>query len=218
MPSEDNHPDFLPGDLNPPPDKLFVREPAKPPPPRRFPVPLLVLGGVLVLALLVGGFIFLRVQLGDPSTRGPARPGDPLTTLTPRSGTPAPLQTAVVGERVQVEGLYGKGTVMVVRSEWSDQGDLAPSHGRQYLNLEVRYDVAEGSMFVHPNFYAVWDSAKIEYYPGIGSGKVQLGQQEIRAGRSVTGWVSIELPPGQSFFLISDEGINPLVLVEIPAP
>lgn len=218
MPSPSHHPDFLPGDHNPPPEKVVVPETPPAPPARRYPLPLLILGGLLVAALLIGVFVLVRLSLGEPAGREAADPGEPGITLTPRTGTPAPLQLASPGERVQVEGLYGRGSVMVARAEWSDTGDLPPSEGRRYLNLELRYDVADGSMFVHPNYYAAYDEAKNEYYPGIGSGKPQLPQQEIKAGRSATGWVSIELPPGQSFFVISDEGINPLLMVEIPAP
>jgi hypothetical protein len=218
VPSPDERPEFLPGDTNRPPEKLDVAEPAPPPAAPRYPLPLLIVGGLLVVALLIGGFAVIRLSLGDPAAPNQAGPGEPLNTLTPRTGTPAPLQVARPGERVQVQGLYGSGTVMVVRAEWSDSGDLPPSEGRKYLNVEIRYDVAAGSMMVHPNFYAAYDAARNEYYPGIGSGKPQFAQQEINSGRSATGWVSIELPPGEVIFVISDEGINPLVAVEIPDP
>ena len=56
MPSPDHRPDFLPGDPQPPREKLVVPEP-EPPPARRYPLPLIILGGVLVAALLVGGFV-----------------------------------------------------------------------------------------------------------------------------------------------------------------
>lgn len=215
MPSEE--PELLPGDRNFPADRLIVPEKPPAPPRRRYPMALLILGGVLALALLVGGFVAVRVALGDPSTRG-AGPGDPMTTLKPREGTPAPLQRVEVGRRVPVEGLYGKGTFMVVRYEWSDQGDLPPTTGREYLNVEVRYDVAEGSMFINPDYFTAYDLAKNEYYVGIGSGKVPIGTQELKGGKTATGWVSIELPPEQSFFVVSDEGINALVMVDIPKP
>ena len=210
--------DYLPGDRNPPPDKLAVPEPPPPAPAPRYPLPLLILGGVLAVALVVGIFLAIRFSLdGAPGVEEPLD-GEPGITLTPRTGTPAPLQTARPGDRVQIEGLYGTGSVLITRAEWSDTGDLPPSAGRMYLNVELRYDVAEGSMFIHPNYFTAYDLAKNEYYPGIGSGKQQLAAQELKAGQSATGWVSIELPPEQSFFVITDEGINPLVMVEIPAP
>jgi hypothetical protein len=198
--SSDHHPDLPP-----------------PAPTRRYPLPLLILGGVLAVALVVGLFLAIRITLGAPATRD-VPDGHPGTTLTPRSGTPAPLQMAKPGDRVQVEGLYGTGSILVMRAEWSDTGDLPPSEGRMYLNVELRYDVARGAMFVHPNYFTAYDQAQNEYYPGIGSGKPQLPPQELKEGQSTTGWVSIELPPEQSFFVITDEGINPLVMVEIPKP
>lgn len=225
MPLPDHRPDFLPGDRNPPPERV-VPEPtpaaplAPPAPVKRYPLPLLILGAVLVVAILAGVFLVIRINLDDSGAPDPAAVpiGEPQMTLTPRTGTPAPLQMARPGQRVRVEGLYGNGSVMVTRAEWSDTGDLPPGQGRMYLNVELRYDVAEGSLFLHPNHYTAYDAAQTEYYPGIGSGKAQLPAQELKAGQSATGWVSIELPPGPTFFVITDEGINPLVMVEIPPP
>ncbi|MDO5499291.1 MAG: hypothetical protein Q4F67_06380 [Propionibacteriaceae bacterium] len=230
MPSSDDRPDFapaaaedgndkefLPGDREYPRDHLVAPEEPPAAPARSYPLPMLIGGGVLFLALLIGGFIWVRMELGDPAERSNAGP-EPLTTLAPREGTPAPLQTAAIGQRVQIEGLYGKGSVMVVRHEWSTEGDLPTSQGRQYLNLEVRYDAAEGSLFITPDFFAAYDVNKNEYLSGIGSGKEPIRPQELKAGQSATGWVSIEMPPGRSFFVISDEGINSLVMVDIPAP
>lgn len=208
---------ILPGDPDYPLDKAV--EPAAPPPapPRTYPAPMVILGLVIFIALLIGGFVWLRLFLGDPATRGQVGP-EPLTTLAPRQGTPAPLQTAQEGQRVQIEGLYGQGSFMVIRHEWSATGDLPTSQGRQYLNLEVRYDASAGSLFIKPDFFAAYDVNKNEYLSGIGSGKNPIRAQELKAGQSATGWVSIELPPGDSFFVLSDEGINPLVLVPIPGP
>lgn len=180
-------------------------------------MPLVVLGVAILVALLVAGFIWLRIVLGDPASRDESGP-EPLTTLAPRAGTPAPLQTAQEGQRVQIQGLYGRGSFMVVRHEWSTTGDLPTSQGRQYLNVEVRYDAAEGSLFIKPDFYSAFDVNKNEYLAGIGSGKDPIATQELKAGQSATGWVSIELPPGRSFFVVTDEGINPLVMVDIPGP
>lgn len=218
MSNPENAPDFLPGDPNPPAERYSVPDEPKSAPAKRLPLPVVILGGVLALALLVGGFIGVRIMLGDPSERGTQGPGNPMTTLQPREGTPAPLQRADVGERVQIEGLYGEGSFMVVRHEWTTEGTLPTTAGRQYLNVEVRYDATEGSLFIKPDYFSAYDSAKNEYLAGIGSAKDQLPAQELQEGRSVTGWVSIELPPGMSFFVVSDEGINPLVMVNIPAP
>lgn len=220
MSSSDQRPDFLPGDRNPPPDRVDPPEQATPPAPvKRYPLPLLILGAILVVAIVVGGFLLIRINLTDRATPELGTPtAEPGMTLTPRTGTPAPLQTTRPGERVRVEGLYGNGSVMVTRAEWSGSGDLPPGQGRMYLNVEVRYDVAQGSMFINPNFYTAYDTARTEYYPGIGSGKPPLPTQELKAGQSATGWISIELPPGETFFVITDEGINPLVMVEIPPP
>lgn len=172
----------------------------------------------MALALIIGGFIAIRIALGDPASRVESGEGDPMTTLAPRDGTPAPLQTASVGERVAIQGLYGTGSVMVVRHEWAADGELPATAGRQYLNVEIRYDSAEGSLFLKPDYFAAYDDAKTEYVAGIGSGKPQLPTQELKSGRSATGWVSVEMPPGQAFFVISDEAINPLVMVQIPGP
>lgn len=218
VPSPDDQPKFLPGDRDFPADRSIVPEEPPRPPARRVPIPVLVVGGLVVLALLTVGFIGIRIALGDPASRGAPGPGEPMTTLKPREGTPAPLQKARIGERIEIQGLYGKGTVMVVSHEWSDKGDLAPSQGRRYLNLNVRYDCTEGSLFLKQDYFTGYDLQKNEYYAGIGSGKDPLPTQELKAGRSATGWVSIELPPAQSFFVISDEGINPLVMVDIPRP
>lgn len=208
---------LLPGDPDYPVDRVVEQAAPPPPPPRNYPAPLIILGMVLAIALVIGGFVWLRLSLGDPASRGQAGP-EPLTTLAPRQGTPAPLQTAQIGERVQIEGLYGQGSFLVIRHEWSTKGDLPTSQGRQYLNLEVRYDASAGSLFIKPDFFAAYDVNKNEYLSGIGSGKDPIRPQELKAGQSATGWVSIELPPGPSFFVLSDEGINPLVLVQIPGP
>lgn len=172
----------------------------------------------MVLALIIGGFIAIRVALGDPANRVESDEGDAMTTLAPREGTPAPLQRAGIGERVEIEGLYGTGSVMVVRHEWAADGELPATAGRQYLNVEIRYDSAAGSLFLKPDYFAAYDEDKTEYVAGIGSGKPQLPSQELQSGRSATGWVSVEMPPGQTFFVISDEAINPLVMVRIPGP
>lgn len=212
-----NDQNLLPGDPNYSATRTF--EPPEPPRQARrtYPTPLVVLGLVLLVALLVAGFIWLRMFLGDPAERSDPGP-EPLTTLAPREGTPAPLQTAGEGQRVQIEGLYGRGSFMVVRHEWSTTGDLPTGEGRQYLNVEVRYDAAEGSLFIKPDFFSAYDVNKNEYLVGIGSGKDPIPPQELKAGQSATGWVSIELPPGRSFFVVTDEGINPLVMVDIPGP
>ncbi|MDO5683126.1 MAG: hypothetical protein Q4G46_09910 [Propionibacteriaceae bacterium] len=222
MPSEDpdsftTDREVLPGDRNYSAERHVA--PAEPPlPPRRtYPKSLLIIGALFATALLVGGFIWLRMFLGDPAARNDLGP-EPLTTLTPRAGTPMPLQTVKVGERVHIQGLYGDGSFMVVRHEWSPEGDLPTSLGRQYLNLEVRYDAGEGSLFIKPDFFAAYDVNKNEYLSGIGSGKEPIQPQELKNGKSATGWVSIEMPPGRSFFVVSDEGINPLVMVDIPGP
>ncbi|NNG21374.1 hypothetical protein HJ590_17820 [Naumannella sp. ID2617S] len=209
-----------PGHRPMPGDEDYVpteeRPPGPPAPPRKkVPLPVLVLGiGVLVAALVVF-FFFLRGQLNRPL--GDVDPS-PTPTLVPRSGTPAPVQHGAVGQRMTVEGLYGKGTILVLKAEWSDKGDLPPDPGRQYLNLELRYDCTEGTMVTSNNFYAVYDTRKTEYLPGIGAGKQPLGDGELKAGQSRQGWVSVEMPPGPALVVISDEGINPLVILEVPKP
>ncbi|WP_432558539.1 hypothetical protein [Granulicoccus sp. GXG6511] len=217
MPSPDPDREFLPGDRNYPVERRVVPDEPPPAPRRTYPKSLLIMGAVLVAALLVGGFVWLRVFLGDPAARSDVAP-EPLTTLTPRSGTPMPLQTVDVGQRVPIQGLYGQGSFMVVRHEWSAEGDLPTSLGRQYLNVEVRYDSAEGSLFIKPDFFAAYDVNKNEYLSTIGSGKDPIQPQELQAGQSATGWVSVEVPPGRTFFVVSDEGINALVMVDIPGP
>jgi len=217
VPSSDPDRDLLPGDRSYPVDRTVVPEEPPPPPPQTFPKPLLILGAVLALALLAGAFVWVRIELGDPAARHDPPP-DPLTTLAPRTGTPMPLQTVGIGQRVQIQGLYGTGSFMAVRHEWSQEGDLPTSLGRQYLNVEVRYDSGEGSLFIKPDFFAAYDANKNEYLSTIGSGKDPIQPQELKNGQSATGWVSIEVPPGRTFFVVSDEGINPLVMVDIPGP
>ncbi|WP_133626637.1 hypothetical protein [Enemella evansiae] len=212
-----------PGHRPMPGDDDYVAEPEHTPGPppapagrvKKFPTPVLVLGAGVLLAALVVLFFFIRMQVTQPTGDVDA---SPTPTLTPRTGTPAPLQHGSVGQRVTVEGLYGKGTIMVAAAEWSDKGDLPPGEGKQYLNLKLRYDCTEGTMLTSPNYYAVYDTSKNEYLPGIGAGKDPLGDNELKAGQSKEGWVSVEMPPGPALLVISDEGINGLIVTEIPKP
>lgn len=185
------------------------------PAPRKIPTPVVVFGAGVLLAALVVLFFFIRTQVNQPL--GDVDP-TPTPTLTPRSGTPAPLQQGAIGQRMTVEGLYGKGTIMLSAAEWSDRGDLPPADGKQYLNLKLRYDCTEGTMLTSPNFIAVYDTNKTEYLPGIGAGKDPLGDNELKAGQSKEGWASVEMPPGPALLVISDEGINGLIVIEIPKP
>lgn len=209
------------------------------PPKKQVPTPVLILGVGILALVLFGGLVFWRMSQGEPSqptapatqVAGPQEEeqpsnGMPQTTLTPRTGTPPEIQSAKVGERKQIEGLYGKGTVMVVAAEWSEQGDLPPGDGKKYLNLDLRYDTSEGSLFVGPNNFAAYDAnfakdptKREEYYVGIGSGKMpQFDAKEIKTNEQGRGWVSIEMPPGDVVVVISDESINPLVMVSVPKP
>lgn len=208
MPGDDDYVAEQPDAQTPPP---------VPPRPARskIPTPVLVLGAGVLIAALVVLFFFIRTQVNQPL--GDVDPS-PTPTLTPRSGTPAPLQHGAVGQRMTVEGLYGKGTIMLTEVEWSDKGDLPPGEGKRYLNLKLRYDCTEGTMLTSPNFYAVYDTKKNEYLPGIGAGKDPLGDNDLKAGQTKEGWVSVEMPPGPALLVISDEGINPLIVTEIPKP
>ncbi|GAB3622911.1 hypothetical protein GCM10027418_09930 [Mariniluteicoccus endophyticus] len=173
--------------------------------------------GVLVLGVLIG-LLMWRLSGGAPEQlQGPD--STPTPVLTPRAGTPAPVVEAKVGQRVPIEGLYGKGTVMVTKYEWSDKGDLPPGQGRNYLNVELRYDCSEGVIQINKNLYAAYDLAKKEYLSGIGSGKEPLPDTELKPGTPpVTGWISMEVPPGQTLFTIADEGMNTIVIVDLPKP
>lgn len=189
-------------------------------PRSRIPNIVAIAGAALLVLGVLGGLLLWRFSGGTTTERPQEGPeASPTSTLTPRSGTPAPVQEVKVGQRVQIQGLYGKGSVMVTRAEWSDKGDLPPGAGRKYLNLELRYDASEGLLQLSKNQFAAYDLAKKEYLPGIGSGKDPLPDTEVKPGQPpVTGWVSIELPPDQTLFVISDEGINPLVIVDLPKP
>ncbi|GAB3711695.1 hypothetical protein GCM10028815_27190 [Mariniluteicoccus flavus] len=173
-------------------------------------------GAALIVIGVLVGLLLWRFS-GGSTERLEGPEATPTPTLTPRSGTPAPVQEVKVGQRTNIVGLYGKGSVMITRTEWSDKGDLPPGEGKRYLNVELRYDCSEGILTLSKNQYAAYDLAKKEYLPGIGSGKDPIPDGEVRPGQQpVTGWVSIEMPPGQTLFVVSDEGINPLVIVDIP--
>lgn len=187
----------------------------------RSPIPTIVAvaGAALLVLGVLGGLLLWRFSGGTTTERQEGPKASPSSTLTPRSGTPAPVQEVKVGQRAAIEGLYGKGSVIVTRAEWSDKGDLPPGAGKRYLNLELRYDCTEGLLQLSKNQYAAYDLAKKEYLPGIGAGKDPLPDTEVKPGQApVTGWISIELPPGRTLFVISDEGINPLVIVDLPKP
>lgn len=196
-------------------------------PGRGTPQVVLALGvGVLALAVLVAGWFTWRLIDNRNPASGPpsaatgagddAEPGLG-ATLTPREGTPAPQQSGRVGEPVAYLGIYGRGSVTVASYEWSDHGDLPPSDGRSYLNLELRLQTMDGSIIVRPIHFAGYDAKGQEYLPGIGSGKMpQVSDQELTAGQSLRTWVSLDIPRGPTKFVISDEGINPLVSYEIP--
>lgn len=226
-PDDFGHDDFGHDDFGHEDDSRPAAEPVAAPAPRRaaptrpkIPTVVAAAGAAVLVIGVLAGLLLWRFSGGSlpGQTEGPGDP-TPSSTLTPRTGTPAPVQEAKVGQRTPILGLYGRGTVTVTRAEWSDSGDLPPGAGRKYLNVELRYDCTEGVLQLSKNQYAAYDLAKKEYLPGIGSGKDPLPDAEVQPGQPpTTGWISIELPPGQTLFVVSDEGINPLVIVDLPKP
>lgn len=203
----------------------FGAEPPQPtrpqlPPRRAARARSTIVVAIVTLVVVVGviaGLLMWRVRGG--SIDNPEAEAAPTTTLTPRSGGPEHIQETKVGARTAIRGIYGSGTVMVTKVEWSDKGDLPPGPGRKYLNIELRYEATDGVLVLSKNQYAVYDMAKKEYLAGIGAGKDPLPDRELRpTDPPVSGWVSFEVPVDQMLLSIADEGINPLVILDIPKP
>lgn len=177
----------------------------------------------VVLALLIGGMLWWRTNRMEPtpppgqgvSTPGPGQESQ----LQPRTGEPPVLQEAAIGQRVHVQGLYGTGWITVVTSDWSSEGDIAPERG-SYLNLDLLVEVEEGTMVIDPIQYAAYDLQANEYLPTIGAGKTPfLEKQQIGdPGAEARGWISFDAPRGATRVVLADEGMNPLVQIDILPP
>lgn len=185
----------------------------------RFSAPMLIIVGALVLALVIAGGLYLRSQRLQREVGTDGQPSAGETTLVPRTGEPPVPQTARVGQRVHVQGLYGTGWVTVVTTEWSDRGSIPPKND-VYFNIDLLVEAEEGTLLVRSTQYATYDTSAEMYVPTIGADKQPfLTDQEVTGpGTSARGWVSFDVPRQPLRLEITDEGYNQLVTIDVFPP
>lgn len=180
-------------------------------------MPFIVLGAILVVGVIIGVIVSLvgARTTAPEQTSGP----DPEPTLSPRSGTPMPVQAGVLGESTEITGLYGNGSILVNRATWHTTGDIPPTEGRQYLTLEFEVETREGLIVLQKEMFTAYEADETEHVPTIGSGEPNdLGNTEVTPGSPVTFTVSFDLQPGATTVIMADEGYNSLVVYEVPGP
>ncbi len=181
-------------------------------------MPFIVLGAALVIGLIIGAVVWFVQSRPDPA-RTETGNNAPETSLTPRTGTPAPVQAGVLGQPTEIVGLYGTGSVVVNRATWHTTGDIVPAAGRQYLTVEFEVTAQGGAIALQKEMFTAYEANKTEHVPTIGAGENNdLGNIEAVPGTPAQFTVSFDLPPGATTVILTDEGFNPLVVYEVPGP
>lgn len=193
-------------------------------------VPLIVgLGCGIPTAIVI--IIIIAVAVGTanstPTTGAPAsqaasqpaasKPAAPQSAPSePASSQATEPEEQTIPVTIEFEGQDGKGKVTINDYAWSKKGFTAPEN--TYLAIDVTVEGVEGKVSYNPLYFTVQDADAREYNITIGGSKEpSLQSGDLAPGKKARGWVEFDLPQGAVTLKMTDEFLQDVLEVSVPA-
>jgi len=174
---------------------------------------------VLVAATAVGLPLLTTTPPATP-TQAPQPSATAVYTATPParpSGKVVLDAGGSLGSSLNFHTVSGAGHLRVKKATWSQDGQLAPPSGSQYLVVDVEVDCSKGRLSLSTlNFIADGVAPSGSAFGANLSD--QLSGVELATGERASGQVGFVLPGEQVRLSFVDQNLNPAAKAVIPGP
>lgn len=154
--------------------------------------------GLLAVVFLIVGFFI--AGCGGSTARVTDTPE---ATVKP---TPEPTQE-VAGVGYYIEWSDMRVTLLEAGVYRAENEYFAPDPGNKLVSVLVEYEALADGVSYNPFYWSLQDSQGFSYnYDIFGKDPALDSSNDLRAGRKVKGWVTFEVPAGETqFYLVMDD-------------